>query len=243
MRRRSAAATPSREFPTIDTLLPGRISPARALALQRELRSRVRLCPLNRRIRRVAGADVSVGRGDRRLVAGLVVLDFPSLEPVEARTRVSRVRFPYVPGLLSFRELPAIARLFAELRERPDLLILDGHGLAHPRRFGLACHAGVVLDVPTIGCAKTPFVGEWSEPGKPAGCHGPITLEGEEVGVVYRTRADVKVVFLSPGHRCDVPSILRVIPRLCAGYRIPEPTRLAHQLVGRARARAAFRGG
>jgi deoxyribonuclease V len=232
---------PPRRFST--TLLPGRISPARAIALQRELRSRVRICALKDRIRRVAGADVSIARGDRRLVAGLVVLDVPSLAVVEARTRAMPVRFPYVPGLLSFRELPAHAHLFGELRERPDLLLLDGHGLAHPRRFGLACHAGVVLDVPTIGCAKSPFVGEWSEPGRRSGCHAPITLEGDEVGVVYRTRDDVKVVFLSPGHRCDIPSILRIIPTLCAGYRIPEPTRLAHHLVGRARVRAAFREG
>ncbi len=215
--------------------IPERLSPARAIALQKALRERVRLIPLPANPEFVAGADVSIGRGETELVAGIVVLRLAKLEVIETRTHREAVRYPYIPGLLSFRELPPLIRLFETLRTRPDILVVDGHGLAHPRRFGLACHAGVALDLPAFGCAKTPLVGDWREPARRAGSRRAIRLGRETVGLVYRTRDGVKPVFLSPGHLCDLPSILGLMPRLCAGYRLPEPTRLAHHLVYRAR--------
>jgi len=137
---------------------------------------------------------------------------------------------PYVPGLLSFREAPAILGALSRLNSLPDVLLVDGHGLAHPRRFGLACHLGVLLDMPTIGCAKSILIGEVGPLNGSAGSITILRIEGEELGLAIRTRPGVKPVYVSVGHRADLDSATRILLASCRGYRIPEPIRYAHRL-------------
>ena len=211
------------------------VSLPEARALQLRLRDRVeegdRLGP----VRRVAGADVSYDRRSPVLHAAVVVLDAASLEVLETAGVRARARFPYVPGYLSFREMPALLEAFARLRTRPDLLVADGHGRAHPRRFGIACHLGVALDLPTIGCAKSRLVGAHREPGARRGSHVQLRDEGEVIGEVVRTREGVKPVFVSVGHRVSLASARRWILRLAPRHRLPEPVRAAHEEVNRLR--------
>jgi deoxyribonuclease V len=166
-----------------------------------------------------------------RVFAAVVVLEWPGLERIEAATAVGRADFPYVPGYLSFREGPVLARAFARLSARPDLVILDGQGIAHPRRFGLASHMGVLWKLPTVGCAKSRLVGEADAPDPERGSWCPLRLEGEVVGSVLRTRTGVSPVWVSPGHRIDQAGARRVVLGACTRYRLPEPTRLAHREV------------
>ena len=186
----------------------------------------------------VAGADVSYDRGSPVLFAAVVVLDADSLAVVEVAATTGRARFPYVPGYLSFRELPPAVRAFAKLRRAPDLVVCDGQGYAHPRRFGLACHLGVLFDVPSIGCAKTPLIGDFEEPGEKRGAHRRITHERETIGEVLRTRDRVKPVFVSVGHRISLATARRFILALTPRTRLPETTRAAHGEVNRMRREA-----
>ncbi len=194
---------------------------------QEALARRVRLEPLSHEPETIGGADVSYSRSLRRLVASVVVLRWPSLEPVEEAFVEAPVTFPYVPTFLSFRELPALLQALERLKRRPDLLLVDGQGIAHPRRLGIAAHLGVVADLPTIGVAKHRLVGEYEEPAPEAGSATPLYLEGEQVGWVVRTRTWVKPVFVSPGHRVTLADSLRWVLATCRGYRLPEPIRRA----------------
>jgi deoxyribonuclease V len=154
------------------------------------------------------------------------------------QTAVGDTRFPDVPGLLSFRESPIVLEAFAKLKTRPDALMLDGHGYAHPRRFGLACHVGVWLDLPTLGCAKSRFIGSHREPGKRPGGTAALRDDGEVIGRVVRTKLGVKPVFVSVGHRIDLAGAVRLVLASCKGYRVPEPTRQAHLHVNALRRQA-----
>lgn len=214
------------------TLHRWNVSPAKAREIQERLRSRVRIVRLRRRVRTVAGADIAIGRRPGRVYAAIAVFSYPELELLEARTQRRGLAFPYVPGLLSFREAPAILALFRRLRTRPDVLICDGHGLAHPRRFGLASHVGVWLNMPTIGCAKSLLVGEHEPVGAERGSRTPLLLDGESLGAVLRTRAGVKPVYVSPGHLMDTVTACDIVLNCCTKYRLPEPIRAAHQLAG-----------
>ncbi len=182
------------------------------------------------RVRYVAGVDSSF-RGDRARAA-VVVLDARTLVPVEVRTHEMRVAFPYVPGLLSFREIPALLRPLRKLTIRPDLLLVDGHGIAHPRRFGLASHLGVILDVPTIGCAKSLFIGEHAEPARERGSWTPLVHHRERVGAAVRTQDGIRIVYASIGHRVSLRTAIRWILRTSTRYRLPEPTRVADHEAG-----------
>jgi deoxyribonuclease V len=179
----------------------------------------------------VAGADVSYERRGDTLFAAVVVLDAETLEPVETATAVEEARFPYLPGYLSFREAPAIERAFARLARRPDLLMVDGHGQAHPRGFGIACHLGVALDLPSIGVAKSVLVGRPGTPSAKRGSIAPLTHGSTRLGSVVRTRDGVSPVYVSVGHRISLKTAARWALRCGAGYRIPEPTRRAHLAV------------
>ena len=205
-------------------------------AWQEAMRARVerrdRLGP----VRRVAGADVAYARSGKALTAAVVVLDARTLETLAERVAVHRVSFPYVPGFLTFREAPAVEEAFAGLDLRPDLLLVDAHGVAHPRRFGLACHLGVVLDVPTIGVAKTVLVGTSLSPGPRRGDWAPLLHEGEVVGAALRTRARVAPVYVSTGHRIALETALRFTLALAPRFRLPEPARRAHAAATAARA-------
>jgi deoxyribonuclease V len=213
-----------------------------AVALQRELRDRLVLRPPpGFAPRLVGGADVSLDRDDPRGWAGIAVIDRSTMDTVDEATATAEISFPYVPGLLSFRELPILERVWERLRVRPDVLVFDGQGYAHPRRFGLACHGGVLFDVPSVGCAKTLLVGRHGALGEERGARAELVDRGEVVGVALRLRAGVKPVYVSPGHRMDVPTAVEVVLAVSAGFREPETTRRAHRLVNRVR--VAERGG
>ena len=205
------------------------VSPAQARALQRRLAGEVIASGEVRDVRTVAGVDIAVGRrGSNAGRAAVVVLAWPSLKPIEQAIERAEVRFPYIPGLLSFRELPLILPAFARLQTWPDLVIVDGQGIAHPRRFGIAAHLGVLLDIPSIGCAKSRLTG-WpaGELGETAGSRVPLLDRGQLVGYQVRSRTGVKPLFVSPGHRIGAEAAVEWVLQTTAGYRLPEPTRLA----------------
>jgi deoxyribonuclease V len=180
----------------------------------------------------IAGADISCRRGVDLATGAVVVLDYPTLRPVEVKVVRARPILPYIPGLLSFREAPIILAACEALTVTPNLLIVDGQGIAHPRRLGIAAHLGLWLDIPTIGCAKSLLCGNYPEPPVPAGSHSSITDKGETIGAALRTREGVKPVFVSIGHRISLESAIHWVLQCCRGYRLPEPQRLAHQAAG-----------
>ena len=209
------------------------VSPADAIRLQKGLVGRLRARPLGGETRLVAGADCAFSRRDELLVAGVVVFDRDEGRVVEEKTVEVHAEFPYVPGLLSFREGPGYVRAFEKLTERPDVVVFDGQGIAHMRGLGIAAHMGLILDLPTVGCAKSRLVGRHGPVGEEKGSLTPLRHSGRTVGAVVRTRTRVKPVYVSPGHLCDVPGAVGLILELSLRYRLPEPTRLAHGLVGR----------
>lgn len=201
---------------------------AGAVALQESLAGRVDVSRPLTSFETVAGCDVAYHITEPVLFAAVVVVGVSDRAVIETRTVTREADFPYIPGLLSFRELPALLTAFTELRHAPDAVMLDGQGIAHPRRFGLACHLGLWLDRPCLGCAKTWLVGDHGEPGDAAGDAESLTVGGEPVGAVVRSAAGAKPVFVSPGHRIDVASALAVVRATLSGYRHPTPTREAH---------------
>ncbi|MFO7250096.1 MAG: deoxyribonuclease V [Actinomycetes bacterium] len=206
---------------------------AEAEAIQDRLRPRVRVEPDDApppRPRLVAGLDVAYAKDDERLAAAVVVLDAATLEVVESVTTVGRAAFPYVPGLFAFRELPTLVTALERLTVTPDLLVCDGQGVAHPRRFGLACHLGVITGLPSIGVAKQSLVGEHAEPAAPRGAWAPVRDAGEVVGRALRTRTGVRPVFVSVGHRISLAAATELTLRLAPAYRLPETTRHADRL-------------
>jgi deoxyribonuclease V len=203
-----------------------------AVALQNSLRERLVLQPPSGlTVSRVAGADISTEKGNDTGYGGFVVLDALSLAPVAQQGAAVTLRFPYVPGLLSFRELPVLAAAWRRLELAPDLVVFDGQGLAHPRRMGLACHGGLLLGVPSIGCAKSLLVGTHGPLGEERGAMAEIWHRGEVVGMAVRTRRGVSPVYVSPGHLMDLPTAVQWVLRLSPRYREPETTRQAHRLV------------
>lgn len=182
-------------------------------------------------VRAVAGVDVAYEKDGERLFAAVVVLDARTLEVIDEAVHEERARFPYVPGLFSFRELPPIVQCFAKIAREPDLIVCDGQGRAHPRRFGLACHLGVLFDRPAIGCAKTMLVGSHAALALPRGSHAPILDAGETVGLALRTRTAVKPIYVSVGHRVSLDAARLWVMHLTPRYRLPETTRAADQRV------------
>jgi deoxyribonuclease V len=211
------------------------LSPPEARRLQEVLASRVVAGPALdfANVGCVAGADVST-QGDMAY-ATVVVLDFPGLSPVEVKGYEAPLRFPYVPGLLSFRELPSVVGALEQVDTEVDALILDAQGIAHPRRMGLASHLGIFLDVPTVGCAKSLLVGSFEEPGKEKGSATDLVHRGEIVGKVLRTRDGVSPVYVSVGNGIDLESSVRLVLACCTRYRLPETTRQAHNAANRLR--------
>jgi len=212
-----------------------RLSPKKAIALQKRLRDRIVDCPIRPWPEFVAGADISYAKRTNDLIAAVVVLRLPGLETVEETWILRRARYPYVPGLLTFREAPAVLAAFKRIRSRWDAAIFDGQGRAHPRGMGLAAHIGLWLDAPTVGCAKSRLIGDAAEPGPAPGDHTPLMLDGRIIGAVLRTRRGVKPLFVSAGHKSNLTDSIRLVMACCAGYRITEPIRRAHALVTRLR--------
>ncbi len=222
-------------MPTIAKLHDWPATPDAAVALQRELAARVDVSTPPGPIELIAGCDIAYDRAAPVLCAAVVVVRVSDLTAVESVVVRAEVNFPYVPGLLSFREAPAILTAWESLRSEPDAAMLDGQGIAHPRRFGLACHLGLWLDRPTVGCAKTWLVGRYEEPGPDAGDASPLVTDGEAVGAVVRSATGTRPVFVSPGHRIDRDGAVAAVRATLSGYRHPVPTRLAHMAANQAR--------
>jgi len=212
---------------------PGsQISVTQAKQIQMELAGRV--CRQGKNIypRFIAGVDISAGHVQTIARAAVVVLDYPELRVCDTKTADDELSFPYVPGLLSFRETPLILAAWKKLSINPDLLIVDGHGIAHPRRFGIASHLGLILDLPTIGCAKSRLCGAESPVDSEAGNYTELVDNGEIIGAVLRSKSGTKPIYVSIGHKIDLATAIKWVIGCCRGYRLPEPARLAHIAAG-----------
>lgn len=218
---------PQSLIPTINW--PTNVEGARPL--QESLAKEVRIAPLDREITTIAGVDAAFS--GERIIAAVAVFDFKTLSLLDEAHAVMETHFPYIPGYLSFREAPAILSAIERLSHIPDLFIVDGQGIAHPRRIGIASFLGVLMDLPTIGCAKSRLVGEYAEPAPERGAWSPLIYKGEMVGAVLRTRNRVKPVYVSPGHLITLPEAINVILHCAAKYRLPEPQRAADSLARR----------
>lgn len=213
---------------------PWDVSPTEAREIQERLRPLVRVTPLENPPHTVAGVDVSV-KGSRSRAA-IVIHEYPTMRPIRAYRAEMNISFPYVPGLLAFREGPVVLKALRKALEGtpplPDVLMFDAQGLAHPRHFGLACHLGVLLDLPSIGCAKSHLWGQYTPPGERKGSWTPLSDGDEIIGAVVRTRDRVRPVFVSVGHRVDLEAAVDLVLRCTTRYRLPEPTRQAHRVAG-----------
>jgi deoxyribonuclease V len=190
-------------------------------------------------LKMIAGIDAAMANA--YLCACIGVFSFPDLHLLDHAYAKTRVTMPYIPGFLSYRELPVLIKTFKNLEIKPDLVLVDGQGIAHPRRMGIAAHLGVILNVPTIGCAKSHLFGDYSMPGPERGQFAALTHDGQEIGIVLRTRRNVKPLFVSPGHLVDIRDCLDIVLRATTRYRLPEPIRYAHRMAG-CRARSMHRG-
>lgn len=212
------------------------LDPASAIALQERLAKRVVRRGGPKKVSLVAGVDVSTSRFSRLAWGGVVVLRSSDLAVVEQRGGEAEVRFPYIPGLLAFREIPLLLDLFDRLINKPDLLFVDGQGIAHPRGFGIACHLGLLLDIPTIGCAKSRLYGSHADPGFLRGSGAALVGgKGKIIGRVLRTKDGTRPLYVSVGHKIGLAEAVRWTLACCGGYRLPEPTRQAHLFVTRLR--------
>lgn len=211
-------------------LHPWKVNTERAIQIQENLKSRILQKNGLSEYKTIAGADVSYSKGKNSLSGAIVVLSFPDMNLIEQATASGEITFPYIPGLLTFREGPILIKTFQRLRKKPDLIIFDGQGIAHPRRIGLASHLGLWFDIPSIGCAKTLLTGEFKDPGPFKGDYEWIFKDGEKLGAVLRTKDLVKPLFISPGHRIDLYTSMNIVLKSCIRFRIPEPLRKAHQL-------------
>ncbi len=204
------------------------VSIPRAVRIQEELKRFLVLKRTSSEVRTVAGGDVAYSKERGLLFSAIVVLSFPDLKTTETGTASGSISFPYIPGLFAFREGPILIEAFRQLKMKPDVLLLDGHGIAHPRGFGLASHIGVWLDIPSIGCAKTALSTDFSYPEYSEGSFEIIRKDSSEIGAVLRTRKGTRPVFVSPGHRVDLMTSVELVLRTCRRFRIPEPLRRAH---------------
>lgn len=217
----------------IHHLHPWNVSPKDGIAIQEKLRGSIRLKNGFKKIRLIAGCDLAFDSSGELALGGIIVYQWPSLDEVERASAIQKVNFPYVPGLLAFREIPVLIECFRKLKAEPDLIFVDGQGVAHPRGMGIASHLGLVLDKPTIGCAKSRLCGIYREPHLKKGSHAPLkSREGKTIGAVLRTRDRVKPIFVSCGHEIDLRTSLEMVMACVDRYRIPKPTREADHFVG-----------
>jgi deoxyribonuclease V len=206
------------------------VSIEEAIRIQENLKDHLILKKTSSCLKTIGGADVAYSKDKNFLFSVIVVLSYPEMKSIDAATARGEISFPYIPGLFSFREGPILVKAFQGLRVKPDLLIFEGHGTAHPRGLGLASHMGLWFNLPSIGCAGTPLLEEFDYPGLSRGSYEWIFLKGEKVGAVVRKRQGVKPVFVSPGHRTDLMTTIRIVLATSQRYRIPEPLRKAHQI-------------
>ena len=216
----------------METLHSWQVSPAQALDIQRRLAAQVSRSSEVTTPRFIAGVDISAQKAQGVATGAVVVLNYPELRVVETKVINGKLDFPYVPGLLSFRESPLILAACQGLSLTPDLILVDGQGVAHPRRMGLACHLGLFLNTPTIGCAKSLLCGKYEVPGVEPGSYAEVVDRGETIGVALRTKLRQKPLYVSIGHKVDLQAAIYWVLECCRGYRLPEPTRLAHLAAG-----------
>jgi len=225
----------------IKSLHSWNLSYSQARDCQKNLAPKVQLVPLKKQPKLIAGIDCAFSKDGKKIIAAVVVLKLPDFAPVETTSALRKVTFPYIPGLLSFREAPVCIAAVEKLKTKPDLFIIDGQGIAHPRRLGLAAHLGLFFDKPTIGCAKSRLIGQFQEPPLEKGAYTLLKdqkgvkrdMQYETIGAVVRTRTNVKPVFVSVGNKCLLKDAIRITLACTTKYRLPEPTRLPHQLVGK----------
>lgn len=218
------------------------IDPAEAKKLQQELRQQISLEPLADEPQLVAGADISFDRGSNLMHAAIIILTLPDLDMVARSTISDKTSFPYIPGLLAFRELPVLLKAWNQLEQKPDVLILDGHGIAHPRRMGIATHFGIEIDYPTIGCAKNILTGKHDELSPQKGEWVPLIDGSDTVGMALRSRTNVNPVYVSPGHKLSSDDAYSVTMKCLTKYKLPRTTRLAHKWANKLRRGEAEEG-
>ncbi len=211
------------------------VTPKEAIRIQKDLAKEIILRNTFNKIKLIAGCDVAFTK--ERSFAAVVVLDYSSLKVIEEVAAFSKINFPYVPGLLTFREAPALLPALRKIKNIPDIFLFDGQGIAHPRRMGLATHLGIILNKSTIGCAKSPLWGKYQQPPEIKGYYTLIKDKEEVIGAVLRTKKAVKPVFVSPGNGIDLKTAIKITLSATINYRLPEPTRLAHQLAGNSKLR------
>lgn len=227
------------------------LSYSQAVALQKQLAQKVEVVPLKNQPKTIAGLDCALSSDKQRILAAAVVLRVPDVTPglwepvertefevIETATASQKITFPYIPGLLSFRESPVCIAAVEKLNKAPHAFLIDGQGIAHPRRFGLAAHLGLFFDKPTIGCAKSRLTGSFEEPSPEKGAYSPLKDGDDVIGAVVRTRTNVEPLFVSVGNKCVLKDAIEVTLAWTTKYRLPEPTRLAHQLVGKSKLEA-----
>jgi deoxyribonuclease V len=211
------------------------ISFPEATQIQNELRAKLDIADRELNISTIGGADISLNLHSTTVYAGIIVLSFPQLKPVAYSLVKAETRFPYVPGFLAFREVPALVIAWEQMKIKPSLLVVDGHGIAHPRRSGIAAHFGTLTGQPSMGCAKKKLFGKYEEPALEFGSCSPLYDKQEQIGYAFRSKAKTASVFVSPGYGLGIQNSLDIIKQCTGKYRIPEPTRLAHELVNRFR--------
>ena len=215
------------------------VSPQESIKIQKDLKSNISLKKSFSKIDKIAGADVSYYKN--KMIAGVIIFEFPNLKTIERQSFISPVNFPYIPGLLTFREGPSLLSAFKKVKNEPDIILFDGQGIAHPRRMGIATHLGLFLDKPTIGCAKSRLSGEYTSIGDEKGDYVLLKEDKEILGVVLRTRKRVKPIFVSPGHKIDLPNSIEITLKCTGKYRVPIPVRDAHIFVNQIRNDLAVR--
>jgi deoxyribonuclease V len=219
----------------IPLIHPWKVSPREAIRIQEKLRKKLRLRAPTTPLRKIAAGDVSYSRLNDKTYAAFLLFTYPDLTLLERASAKGRTSFPYIPGLLTFREAPILLEAFSRLRTQPDLILIDGQGIAHPRSMGIAAHIGLILNLPSIGCAKSRLIGTHAELAPDRGKVIPLVEGGRTVGMLLRTRDGVKPVYVSPGHKMDMKTSVKIVLSLCRGYRIPEPLRQAHIFVNQLR--------
>ncbi len=211
------------------------ITVPQATEIQRELRTQLNVAERELEITTIGGADISLNLYSTTIYAGIILLSFPQLQPLAYSLVKAETRFPYVPGYLAFREVPALVKVWEQMNTKPDVLVVDGHGIAHPRRMGIAAHFGSLTGQPSMGCAKKILFGKFEEPIADMGSATPIMDKEEQIGYAFRSKSRTAPVYVSPGHLMGMNNTLDIIRQCTGKYRIPEPTRLAHELVNRFR--------
>jgi deoxyribonuclease V len=211
------------------------ISPKEAIQVQQKLRKQIEISALDKEIKTVGGADISFHRGSDEIHAAIIVLELPRLKPVTRSLVTDEMTFPYIPGLLAFREMPVLLKAWNLLQVKPDVLILDGHGIAHPRRMGIATHFGIEVDHPTIGCAKNILTGNHGELGSKKGATADLLDKDERIGFALRSRTNVNPIFVSPGHKLSFKNAYSIVMSTLTKYKLPRTTRLAHRWANKLR--------